>query len=775
MSGAAERVRGVCCLLGEQGWTDGITDATQRVNQRWVCAGIHLLPQTGNENFHRPRVVFVITLPHALAKFRPGKDTPRFLHENLQHIEFARRKGNGRTGACDSAVLHIHVQVGNFQEVGPGRAASTPSQRFHTRDELIHGKRFGEIIVGSSIQSFHPTLHFSARGEDENARETLCLPKPREHGETIQAGQIQVEDDEINRIGQSRLQTGRSIVLRGCAMAVPGQGPVNVPGKLQFIFNDKNLHRAGCWNISAQCQSFVISEWANSNSSVTKSALSGEIVPGECNRFVTKKISPRDGGPANLITLDRSKGRKKPVYFYMMLRSIALAAGVSVAHLACAQGPIPTPIANGTVTIELQTVASGLVAPELLISPPDGTDRQFIVDQPGRVLVRENGTLLATPFLDARARITPLSAGYDERGLLGLAFDPGFSNPASPGFRRIFTYTNEPITSGTPDFTDPYLTGAADSHSVVASWKVDPLNPDRVDPASRQELLRFEHPQANHNGGTINFGPDGFLYIGEGDGGGANDNPPGHNPTIGNGQDNSVLLGKILRIDPNGTNSANGKYGIPATNPFAADGGAKEIFATGFRNPYRMSFDGPTLLVADVGQNNIEELDAVEVGKNYGWRYKEGTFKFNPSDGSVSSNLSGVPPGLTDPIFQYDHDEGISIIGGFVYHGRLLPDLAGKYVFGDFSTSFNSPNGRLFYADLGTAEIRELMIGSNDRPLGFFVKGMGLDQNGELYVLASTALGPSGTTGVALLIVPEPSAGVLVGVGAALLCRRRRK
>ena len=164
-------------------------------------------------------------------------------------------------------------------------------------------------------------------------------------------------------------------------------------------------------------------------------------------------------------------------------------------------------------------------------------------------------------------------------------------------------------------------------------------------------------------------------------------------------------------------------------------------------------------------------------GGNYGWRYKEGTFKFNPADGTVSTDLTGVPAGLTDPVFQYDHDEGITIIGGFVYRGQLLPDLAGKYVFGDFSKGFTTPSGRLFYADLGTGEIRELRIGADDRPLNLFVKGMGLDQDGEIYVMASTALGPAGTTGVALKLVPvpEPASWMLAIVSGLMLSFRRRK
>ena len=428
---------------------------------------------------------------------------------------------------------------------------------------------------------------------------------------------------------------------------------------------------------------------------------------------------------------------------------------------ACAQfdpnNPIPAVIPHGPLRVDLRPVVRELVSPITLLSPDDGTKRQFIVEQIGQVLVRKNGVLLATPFLDVSARLVTLNPRYDERGLLGMAFDPGFGDPTSPGHQRIFTYTSEPV-AGTAEFPDPYAT-TLNHHSVLASWRVSAADPDVIDPSSRQEILRIDQPQSNHNGGTIAFGPDGLLYIGLGDGGGANDNNPnGHNPTIGNGQDTTIALGKMLRIDVNGTNSANGKYGIPPTNPFVAGGGLPEIYAFGFRNPFRFSFDGNDLLVADVGQNKIEELDRVEVGKNYGWRLKEGTFKFN-TDGTISDDLTGLPPGLADPILQYDHDEGISICGGFVYRGDRIPELKGKYVFGDFSRSFSTPSGRLFYADLATAEIREFILGTEDAPLDFFVKGMGIDADGEIYVLASKVLGPSAAEsgerrGVALKLVP---------------------
>jgi glucose/arabinose dehydrogenase len=272
-----------------------------------------------------------------------------------------------------------------------------------------------------------------------------------------------------------------------------------------------------------------------------------------------------------------------------------------------------------------------------------------------------------------------------------------------------------------------------------------------VDAASRTEIFRLDKPQFNHNGGTVAFGPDGLLYIGFGDGGAGNDLGPGHNPETGNGQDTNVALGKMLRIDVNGKDSANGKYGIPRDNPYVNGGGLKEIYAIGLRNPYRFSFDGDTLWVGDVGQNRLEWVHRVERGKNYGWRLKEGTFKFNKT-GLIEKDTSGLPAGLVDPVLQYDHDEGTSVIGGFVYRGKKRPDLVGKYVFGDYDSPKPSL-GRLFYGDLSTGEIREFKIGNDGRELGFLLKGMGRDNDGEIYVLGSVSIGPVGATGVVMKIL----------------------
>jgi glucose/arabinose dehydrogenase len=454
-------------------------------------------------------------------------------------------------------------------------------------------------------------------------------------------------------------------------------------------------------------------------------------------------------------------------------RSVGPACGVALllslfAPRANAQNPIPAAIPHGPQSIQLAPIVGGLTSPLELTSLPNDPSRMAIVEQTGQIRLLVNGILQPTPFLDMSSTIVPMRTGYDERGLLGVTFDPGFSNPADPGYRRIFTWQSEPTA---PNPTYPLTTpGTVDHQNVLTSWRVSANNPNQIDPASRTDLMRMHHPSFNHDAGSIAFGPDGYLYLGTGDGGGSNDSGNGHNPTIGNSQDLASPLGKMLRIDVNGT--SRGNYGIPADNPYAS-GAVPEIYATGFRNPYRFSFDGSDLIVADVGQNNIEEINLVTKGGNYGWRYKEGTFRFNPANGTVSSDLTGVPTGLIDPVAQYDHDEGIAIVGGFVYRGTKLPSLSGKYVFGDFSRSFSTPSGRLFYADLVTGEIREFIIGPNDLPLGMFVKGIGQDADNELYLLATTRLAPTGTTGQVFAIVPEPTLCALAAA-TVFIARRRR-
>jgi len=293
--------------------------------------------------------------------------------------------------------------------------------------------------------------------------------------------------------------------------------------------------------------------------------------------------------------------------------------------------------------------------------------------------------------------------------------------------------------------------------SVIAEWQVDPNDPNQVDPASRREILRIDEPQSNHNGGTLRFGPDGYLYISLGDGGSANDVADGHVPG-GNAQSLQRIYGKLLRIDVDGTDSANGRYGIPSDNPFVGQDAVPEVYAYGLRNPFTYSFDRLTgdLYLGDAGQNNIEEVDLIVKGGNYGWNVKEGSFWFDSVSDNLGSVVTGpvrpVPPDLVDPIAEYDHGEGSVVVGGFVYRGSQVPGLQGLYVFGDWG-SFAAPSARLFYLD-PNAVIQELRLGPEDRPAGFWLRGFGEDADGELYVFGSTELGPRGDTGQMLRIIP---------------------
>lgn len=405
--------------------------------------------------------------------------------------------------------------------------------------------------------------------------------------------------------------------------------------------------------------------------------------------------------------------------------------------------PIPARIPKGNISVELHPVGEGLTSPLGLQVPDDGSGRMIVYDQIGLIHVIQQGTLLPEPLLDIRDRLVALDPGYDERGLIGFAIHTNFAEHP-----LIYTYTSEP-NGPVADFSVT-PEGATNTHQqVIAEWRIDAANSNRVDVGSRREILRIDKPQANHNGGTMHFGPDGLLYFAVGDGGRADDEGPGHLPG-GNAQNKTTILGKINRIDVDARTSANGQYGVPADNPFVGEPtSVHEIYAYGVRNPFSFSFDSATgeLYLGDVGQNDVEEIDRVSRGDNLGWVIKEGSFYFDgngTNDGFVTSvPVSEVPAGLVDPIAEYDHDDGQAVIGGFVYHGTSIPGLDGKYVFGELGG--DNGGGRLFYLD-GT-DIKELVIGPGDQPLGFFLKGFGQDDLGEIYVLGTTNIGPSGNDG----------------------------
>ena len=412
--------------------------------------------------------------------------------------------------------------------------------------------------------------------------------------------------------------------------------------------------------------------------------------------------------------------------------------------------PILERIPKGDLTIELRPVAESLASPLGMAVPDDGSGRMFVYDQAGLIWVLTSAGLSAEPLLDVRTNLVALG-NYDERGLLGLVTHPQFAqNP------RIYTFTSQ-SNAGPADFTSD-----ATNHnhqSVISEWQIDVHNPNRVDPSTRREILRIDKPQSNHNGGTMRFGPDNYLYIALGDGGRADDQGDGHLPE-GNAQSLWRIYGKLLRIDIDGSDSLNGQYGVPQDNPLLDYTDLGEIFAYGLRNPFSFSFDRETgdLYLGDVGQNKIEEINLIVGGGNYGWRVKEGTFFFDPN-GANAGYVTDTPvvpvvPEVVEPIAQYDHDDGLAVIGGYVYRGTELSDLQGRYVFGDWG-SFTAPSGRLFYLDTNH-EIKEFRLGLDDRALGYWVKGFGEDTDGELYVMASQSLGPRGTTGKVFKIVAPP-------------------
>lgn len=276
-------------------------------------------------------------------------------------------------------------------------------------------------------------------------------------------------------------------------------------------------------------------------------------------------------------------------------------------------------------------------------------------------------------------------------------------------------------------------------------------------------MMTVDQPQFNHNAGALNFGPDSMLYIALGDGGGADDrdgqafigNPIIGHGADGNGQNTANPLGSLLRIDPAGNNSNNGQYGIPGDNPFVgSDTTLNEIYAYGFRNPFRFSFDTASgaLVLADVGQNDIEEVNVIQAGGNYGWGLKEGSFRFEPNGNDAGFVTSEPVSGnFIDPAVQYDHDEGTAVIGGFIYRGKAIPVLQQTYVFGDVARTGNG-DGRLFYSD--GSQILEVDLTDRDQP-GFWVLGFGQDAEGELYVLGNTTGTPFDTTGAVYKLVPN--------------------
>jgi len=401
------------------------------------------------------------------------------------------------------------------------------------------------------------------------------------------------------------------------------------------------------------------------------------------------------------LSMRNSKHLVTPIQKYFPaghLFLLGLAAVVCASFASCMNNSNDSSGTLSPMQLELVPVAGSFSQPLDLQSPDDNTGRLFVVEQGGKIkIIQSNGQVLAAPFLDIG---NTLSSSSGEEGLLGLAFHLMYKTN-----RRFFVnYTSN--DGGT-------------LHTVIAEYTTSTGDANLADATSERILLTVDQPFTNHNGGGLAFGNDGYLYIGLGDGGSGGD-------PNGNGQNINVLLGKILRIDVDSAPAMGLQYAIPPDNPFANAAGRDEIWLYGLRNPFRFSIDHATgdLWIGDVGQDSFEEVDRItpqQGGANLGWNIMEGTHCFNPSSNCPTA-------GLTLPIFDYSHDPGDeTVIGGYVYHGTRIPQLAGVYVFGDFIS------GRIWTLTQTSqgAWVRTEVSSTAANDLSSF----GQDRNGELYVV----------------------------------------
>jgi glucose/arabinose dehydrogenase len=377
--------------------------------------------------------------------------------------------------------------------------------------------------------------------------------------------------------------------------------------------------------------------------------------------------------------------------------TLALLAGGGLGVMVPVTAQESPPFDPAEFSFGLEPVASGFEQPVYVTSPDDGTDRLFVVERRGRIRIIAGGEILPQAFLEIPALV---ESGGSEQGLLSMAFPPDFAE--SGAFYVYYTATSE---EGVGDNT-------------IARFHVSAVDPNRADPDSREVLISVPDQRTNHNGGILQFGPDGFLYAGFGDGGGGGD-------PLENAQNPETLLGSILRIDP-ASDAGGESYAIPDDNPFAdGQGGAPEVWAWGLRNPWRFSFDRETgdLYIADVGQGAWEEIDWAPAGTpgglNFGWNLMEGSACFRAD---VCDET-----GLTLPVAEYSHEFGCSVTGGYVYRGEREPALEGVYLFGDYCSGLVWGLGRDAAGD---------WVLSDPIETGLSISSFGEDAAGEVYLVS---------------------------------------
>ncbi len=387
--------------------------------------------------------------------------------------------------------------------------------------------------------------------------------------------------------------------------------------------------------------------------------------------------------------------------------SLMICGILSVTILSCSEGDQKKPAQPTTITLKVQKITDTLEALTDMAFPGNG--EIWVTEQGGKIWPIRNGKLNNTPIMDLGSKMVKLNNGYEERGLLGITLHPDFKSN-----KKFYVFYSRPSSSKAFNHT-----------AVVAEYKLPEAG--QVNPDSGRIILTVDEPDGNHNGGCLKFGPDGYLYISLGDGGGQHD----QHGAIGNGQNLNTLLGKILRVDVN----TEGTYKVPSDNPFVGKPNMKpEIWAYGFRNPYRFSFDkvSQQLFAGEVGQDLWEEIDIVIKGANYGWKIVEGTHCHNDENKPDSTcDLKGI----TMPINEYSHKVGVSVTGGYVYNGKDLPELKSKYIFADWT-------GAVFYLQKAGDKWSRDSIKLQNIPKNLKITGINEDQDGELYLLTNPETGP---------------------------------
>lgn len=358
------------------------------------------------------------------------------------------------------------------------------------------------------------------------------------------------------------------------------------------------------------------------------------------------------------------------------------------------------------ITVKIQKVAANVEAPTAMAFLGNGD--AWLTEQTGKIRVMRNGAVTDEIIMDMKPKLVRIHNGYEEQGLLGIALHPQFASN-----KKFYVVYSTPPTQKA-------------NHTDVLAEYVWSGNGTPVDPASGRIILTADKPEGNHNGGCIQFGPDGYLYLSFGDGGGQHDK----HGEIGNGQNLNTWLGKILRIDVNVPTG----YAVPKDNPFVGRTDVKpEIWAYGFRNVWRFSFDKATgqLFAGDVGQDKWEEVDIITKSGNYGWRIMEGTHCHNPENDCDTN-------GIIMPITEYPHTTGLSVTGGYVYNGKIVPGLKGKYIFADWT-------GPAFYLQKSGSKWLRGKLLFKDIPEGTRITSFGEDTAGEVYILTNPETGPENT------------------------------